>query len=132
MMDKFEKRIMLRAYNISTHTDIGFQTIQFVAFYSSFPESALKELIEGKSGSVLKLPKLHFLRQEFLRQDLIEFLSIYHENQAIEKIIASEDDENVSRGPMEKNWRQFWTPDLLEAYRKKEAPLLNKFSDYYG
>jgi hypothetical protein len=130
MVDRFQKTKLLQAYGISTHTDIGFQTIQFMAFYSRFPETALKELIEEKSDCFLKLPKIHFLRQEFLRQDLIDFLSSYHENQTIRKIIASEDDENVSRGPLEKNWRPFWTADLLEAYQKKEELLLNKFLDY--
>ena len=130
MADNFNKASLLKSYDISINTDIGFQSIQFMAFYSSFPENALKELIEKKSDSLLVLPKIHFLRQEFLRQDMIEFLSIYHENQTIKTIIDSEADENVSRGPLEKNWQQFWTPDLLEVYRKKEAPLLNKFSDY--
>jgi hypothetical protein len=130
MTDRFEKTKLLRAHDIFANTDIGFQTIQFAAFYSGFPENSLMELIEGKSSLLLKLPEIHYLRQEFLRQDLNVFLSTYHETRVVKRIIDSEDDVNVSRGLMEKNWRQFWTPDLLEAYRKKEEPLLNEFSDY--
>ena len=132
MTDTFEKIKLLRSYGISTDTDIGFQTIQFVAFFSSTPETALKELMRETTASFLKLPKIHFLRQEFLREDLIVFLSTYHEDhQYIKKVIDSENDENVTigRGPMEKNWRQFWTPDLFAAYQKKEELLLNKFTD---
>jgi hypothetical protein len=130
MTDRFEKTKLLRAYGISANTDIGFQTIQFAAFYSGFPRNSLRELIEGKSGLFVKPSKVHFLRQEFLRQDLIMFLSKYREFRAVKEVIDSEDDLNVSRGPAEKSWQQFWTADLFEAYRKKEELLLIEFPDY--
>jgi len=47
--------------------------------------------------------------------------------QSIAGIISSEEDENVSRIPQEKDWRQYWTADLLNIYSEKEQLLLNVF-----
>jgi hypothetical protein len=126
----FSKRNILKAYGISANTDFGFETVKFLEFYSYDPKSGLNELIQGKSDPFVKLPEIHFLRQEFLRQDLIGFLSTYHGEQYVKKIINWAEDENVTPLRKEKDWRELWTFDLLESYRKKEAPLLNKFPDY--
>jgi len=130
MMDRFNKLIILKHHGISANTDIGFQTIHFAAFFTSSPEQDLRALIDEKSEHLLKIPRIHFLRQEYLRRDLIDFLSPYHGHQIIRSIVDSESDENVSRGIEDRNWKKYWTPDLLETYRRKEAPLLNIFSYY--
>lgn len=130
MMDRFNKRDILRAYDISANTDFGFNTTKFLQFYSCDPKSELNELIQGKFDPFLRLPKIHFLRQEFLRQDLIEFLSPFYGDQCVEKAINSAEAENVTLLRKEKDWRELWTFDLLDAHRKKEALLLNKFPDY--
>lgn len=130
MMDRFNKRNILRAYDISANTDFGFDTTKFLQFYSCDPKRELNELIQGKSDPFLRLPEIRFLRQEFLRQDLIGFLSPFHGDERVEKAINSAEAENVSLHRKEKDWRELWTSDLLESYRKKEALLLNKFPDY--
>lgn len=130
MLDRFNKLIILKNHDITTNTDIGLQTIHFVAFYSSSPKQALRELIEGKSGPFLRVPLIHFLHQENLRQDLIGFLSIYHGDRIIKDLVDAENDENVSRGELDKNWQQFWTAEMLKIYREKERLLLNTFPEY--
>ncbi len=134
MFDRFQKINVFTRHNVTCNpdTDIGFQTVQFVAFHSVNPQEALEELVQGKFNPLLKLPKIHFLRQEFLRDDLKDFLVGLHGNQeqTIAEIVSAAEDVNVSRLPQERDWRQYWTPYLLKIYREKEQLLLNAFSEY--
>jgi hypothetical protein len=130
MLDKFGKRNILETHKVFSGTDIGFQTVQFVAFYSSNPERDLKELVKGGTESILKLPKIHFLRQEFLREDLFDFLVGLLGDIAIAGIISSEKHENVSRLGRDRDWKKMWTPDLFKLYSQKELPFLNIFPEY--
>ena len=134
MVDRFQKKNIFARHNMTcnTDTDIGLHTIQFAVFHSINPQDALEELIQGKSNPLLKIPKIKFLRQEFLRDDLMDFLVGLHcdKEQSIKKIISSEEDENVSRLPQERDWRQYWTADLLNIYSQKEQLLLNVFPEY--
>lgn len=132
MYNRFERKNVLTRHNASSvfDTDIGFQTFNFVAFHSKNPRSALDQLAQGKPDPFLELPKIHFLRQECLRKDLVGFLVKLLGDQSIEKIISAEKDENVSRLAQEKDWRQFWTSDLLKLYSEKERLLLNAFPEY--
>ncbi len=130
MSDRFTKKNVLKAYNIFLSTDIGTQTINFIAFYSNTPESDLNEMIQNNSDPFLKLPKIHFLHQESLRKELCDFLVGLHRDKDIEKIISSQEDMNVSRPSEERNLSQFWNPDLHTMYSKKERFLLNAFPEY--
>jgi len=130
MTDKIIKLDRLRAYDISENTDIGFQTIQFLTFYSSNPEIELNRLVGEKSTFLIKAPEIHFLRQEQLRDDLIEFLSAFYQAEAVINIVRSAKEENVSRGNEDRDWRKFWPAELLQVYRDKEIPLLKMFPSY--
>lgn len=129
MTDRFSKRNILTLFK-APDTDIGFQTVQFLAFYSYNPENALNTLVKGGRDPFSELPPIHFLRQEFLREDLRDFLMEVLGQQNIMKIISSEQDENVSRSPQEKDFRKFWSPDLLSIYTEKERFFLRAFPEY--
>lgn len=130
MVDRFSKKNILAAYNIFQKTDIGADTINFIAFYSSNPERDLNDLLSGKADPFLRLPKIHFLRQEYLRDDLTNFLAGLHPSMDIRKIIYFEEDANVSRTSVERDLSQFWTPELLKTYMEKERFFLNAFPEY--
>jgi hypothetical protein len=89
-------------------------------------------LIQGKSNPLLDLPRIHFLRQEFLRDNLKDLLIAVHPDreQSIVEIVSAEEDVNVSRSPQERDWRQYWTLNLLKTYSEKERVLLNVFPEY--
>jgi hypothetical protein len=130
MSDRFSKINILREHGVSTNTNIGIQTVQFVEYYSSKPERDLQQLVQGHADFLLTLPKIYFLRQEFLRDDLYNLLASLIEDQSRLRIIYSETAENVSRRSHEKDWRQYWTADLLQKYSEKERFLLNLFPEY--
>lgn len=130
MGDRFAKKNILAAYNVFLDTDIGLQTINFIAFYSCNPQRDLDELVRGKADPFLRLPKINFLHQEFLREELTNFLVGLHQKPAIKKIISSENDVNVSRPSGERDFRKFWSPGLFEEYSEKERFFLNAFPEY--
>ncbi len=130
MSERFSKRNILAAYDIFSGTDIGFQSISFIAFFSGDPKKDLSDLAKGAAGPFLRLPKIHFLHQESLRDELASFLVGINRNPDIKNIISSENDLNVSRSSDERNFMQFWTPDLLAEYSEKDRFLLNAFPEY--
>ena len=130
MGERFSKRNVLAAYDIFQDTDIGFQTISFIAFFSGNPREDLEDLISGKGDPFLRLPKVHFLHQESLREELASFLAGMGRSRDIEKTIFSASDMNVGRSSAERDFMQFWSPGLLVEYSEKERFLLKAFPEY--
>lgn len=130
MTDRFSKRNILAAHNVLSETDIGFQTVNFVTFYSSSPDRDMADMVKNYVDPFVKLPKVLFLRQESLRRELGNFLSKLQPDKNVEKIIASEQDQNVSRTGEERDFKQFWSGLLRNRYSEKERFLLNAFPEY--
>ncbi len=133
MTDRFSKRNILLAHGIDLNTEIGFQTIQFFAFYSADPRTCLLELLthERNDTAAALIPSLTFLRQDSLRSDLKDFLKQFGFDEKRLAVIDTERKLNVSRTENENDCYQFWSNDNMMKYADKEKMLLSIFPEYH-
>jgi hypothetical protein len=124
MTDRFSKNNVLLAHDLNDATDLGFQTLQFVAFYGASPR---ENLIDTLGLKPLRIPEIIWLRQSNLRSDLKSFLLSIGIREGQLAAIDTQEELNVSRSESEKDWRKFWSDDLYDLYSRKEELLLKEF-----
>lgn len=112
---------------------LGQQSKSFIEMYSMDPKLTLEHLMNGKPLNdylMYKFAKVHFLRNEFLNEDLKNFLKKYNYSKKEIDMVDETPKLNVSesRGVKRSN---LWTAETLHFFETYEAPLF-KILDHYG
>jgi hypothetical protein len=126
VLENVEKPRILNNIGLPTTIDVGFQTLQFVIFYAKNPKKCLKAIISNPCIDLKDfMPDIKFLRQEKLRDDLVNFLANTRVADQSRELIAKIPNVNVSRNDMQFDWKNYWPDELLCEYKKREHILIS-------
>jgi len=118
------------------HKTLGPATRQFVNVFCEEPKRVLQALDDPSAGDDLlrnHLRHLRFLHTESLNADLYEFLcEVGYREDDVEFLQAKE--RVIPKGPgaarKSRDWRCYYSSELLERVREQERHLLNLFPEY--
>jgi len=106
--------------------DIGVQSIHMIQMFFKKPEEVLKDVLLGRhygNNFFSNMGEIKFLRQEFLRNDLIAFLSLVGFKKSETEFILTDKVSNATNYDQDKSL--FVNNDLM-AYIKEKEWLYNK------
>ena len=116
--------------NISGARQYGNYTRMFLVFYSENPEDAVKNLLKGKTLMSV-IPKITFLHQESLRDELYGFLKTVGYSELEAQRVYSIEDQNVGSATEKDAISKDELREVAQLILSDEMPLLEAFPRYY-
>ena len=133
MTQKYGKRNALSASGFEVDIDMGLHSIQFIQYYSLNPIAAFK-IVSNNNWNWNDLnelfPKITFLHQHNLRNDLIGFLQCIGFEASELQFIKSLASVNVSLRHRETNLSQFYDDYLISYILKTDRLIFDFFPEF--
>ncbi len=119
---------------ISLKIPLGILTIQFVDYYFEDPKSILNKIDEeylAKQSYRNDMPKIVFLHQENLNQELYGFLlKLKYPRSLIDPLVHEEKINVTPRKDDQRNISNFYTPEIVEDILNRDRMLFDLFPQY--
>lgn len=113
-------------------SDVGIHTVHFIMYFANCPYEALEKLDDHyieQEDFWDDLARVEFLNNEKLNQEFYELLLRHGYPKRKIEFILEAPKENVSR-PKDKDWRDYYTDELVNLVRYKERMLFKIFPHY--
>lgn len=118
--------------NLETDISLGLQTIQFIQYFCYNPTCVLTNINEDYIDQGLfwkDIPKVQFLHQENLNQELFEFLLSAGYQESKVAFIRDAHALNV-RQKNKHNWQEYYTVELKESVKWHDRLIYKIFPEY--
>lgn len=124
-----------KGYDLST---IGYYTWQFILYYCENPNSVYEKIgknLHESNPNFLKenIAKIHFLQQENLNNDLVNFLlGVGYKKDEIDFISNATKilPEGRGRGKSSEGWKEELSVEMINEIKKKDQLIFDLFPDY--
>jgi hypothetical protein len=123
-----------RTYGDRLKVDVGVITYSFIQFFFKDPERIILNLNEAYINSdayKMDIPEIVFLHTENLNRELYEALVKFGHDKKDVSFVLEEKKVNVtSNRKPDKDWKDYYSEELLDYVRFKERFILRLFPEY--